>query len=191
MANVIKKIKTNNNSEASRIGANAGDIDYQNNDSYNSRKTLIEVIGTDLKDETLSQRISNNENNILNIITLNNNQAQQILILQNENIEMIRNLQDLTERLQNLENLQTQQAKTKLISQIFWDTAGGRNLRDILGPIENMPTSSIRSWLERLQQKLLNIDTTNVWHSIVNNDLIPPGGDDHIYFEDQNNNYEP
>lgn len=191
MANVIKKIKTNNNSEASRIGANAGDIDYQNNDSYNSRKTLIEVIGTDLKDETLSQRISNNENNILNIITLNNNQAQQILILQNENTEMIRNLQDLTERLQNLKNLQTQQAKTKLISQIFWDTAGGRNLRDILGPIENMPTSSIRSWLERLQQKLLNIDTTNVWHSIVNNDLIPPGGDDHIYFEDQNNNYEP
>ncbi len=145
--NVIKTIKTQDSNTTYRIGADAQDVDY------NNEKNLIQVIGTQLTNNSLSERIEINEDNINSAISNINYLIAQVatIITNNEGIlNQIENLENTCSELNS--NIQSITTPT-LVNKIIWDVANKRTLRAVLGPLEKMPYNSVRAWLERLENQ--------------------------------------
>lgn len=158
--NIIKTLKTQDLNTTFRIGADAQDIDY------NNEKNLYEVIGEQLTENSLSNRIETNEDNINTLTDITNQLTTEIsnILSNNENISIqLENLENNYQTLNN--NIQSITLPT-LVSQIIWDVAGNKNLRTILGALENMAYSSVRDWLESLENKTANLTQVNTWNSI-------------------------
>ncbi len=156
--NVIKTIKTQDLNTTYRIGADAQDIDY------NGNKNLTQIIGNQLTNEPLSERIETNENNISSLTSNLNYLTTQIanIIANNESMsDQIENLENVCSELNS--NIQTITMPT-LINKIIWDTANNRTLRAVLGPLENMPFNSVRDWLNSLESNSNSREL--VWTSI-------------------------
>ena len=154
--NVIKTIKTQDSNTTYRIGADAQDIDY------NNEKNLIQVIGTQLTNDSLSERIEINEDNINSAISNINYLIAQVatIITNNEGIlNQIENLGNTCSELNS--NIQSITTPT-LVNKIIWDVANKRTLRAVLGPLENMPYNSVRAWLERLENQTKDL----TWQAI-------------------------
>lgn len=162
---VIKKIRLSDSNDEFKIGADAQDIDY------NENIKLTEVIGNNLNEVPLSERIQSNENFIADLTDAFNEVSLQILNLntfvetQNQKIQQ---LQEENEDLA-LKILKLKQPTTA--NSIEWSNTVHMNLREILGNLVNVPYGSVRNWLENLQNKNINNGSNNngnnvLWHSI-------------------------
>lgn len=160
----IKKIKTQNTQDIFRIGADAQDIDYKDSDLYDSGKNLLEIIGTNIKESSLSDRISTNENTLEELQSSIYNLDERIAELNNNTT--LNSIEELQSNYNLLMNRVAQIAIPNLVNKILWDTAGQKNLREILGNLENMPYATLRLWLQALTSQLNTFNSLK-WHSIL------------------------
>lgn len=163
---VIKLIKTQN-SETFRIGADAQDIDY------NENVKLTEVIGNNLNETSLSERIQNSENSITNLINTFNDISLQIAALITQTETQDQKIQQLQTEKNNLVLEVLELKQPALVKNIEWDAMNHTNLREILGNLVNVPYGSVRNWLENLQNQNI-VKHSNMWHSIADTEEQTP-----------------
>lgn len=129
------------------IGADAENI------KWNDDISIKDVIGKNIDtNQTIDERLSDVAGSV--------NTLQQNSLIQDNKINQ---LQDKTEDLQNtissadIPTLKTQidQLKNKTnnlpVRNIKWDITPPRNLKDVLGNLDNMPYPTLRDWLESLE----------------------------------------
>lgn len=129
------------------IGANAENVEW------NDDISIKDVIGKNIDtNKTIDERLSDVAGSV--------NTLQQNSLIQDNKINQ---LQDKTEDLQNtissadIPTLKTQidQLKNKTnnlpVRNIKWDITPPRNLKDVLGNLDNMPYPTLRDWLESLE----------------------------------------
>lgn len=170
---IIKQISTDTDTYS--IGADAVNIDWDEEGTI----SLVDVIGSNINTETsistkitaINELLSDLQQNV-NDLTLNNTMIQAL----SENIVSF-----LT-TLEQIKNNQEETINTKLqnkkfpVGNIQWEYSD-RNLREILGDLNNIPTDSVRKWLDFLASKK---EKTNTWRTISedltleSNDLIEP-----------------
>jgi len=129
--NIIKEIALENSQASYQIGADAQNIDY--NVGENDTRSLTEIIGNNINESSLSERISDNENLLTTLITSFNNLNTQVI----NNIEKVSEqdtkFKTLVQQYTNVLNKISSITSPSFVSQIIWDTANNRSLREVLG----------------------------------------------------------
>ena len=122
-------------------------------DNFFTRNENLDEILTSIEETQRQERTL-----IDHCLTLEANIQQKIV-----EINKIKN--EIKQAQNDINNLKT---NNLLVTKVVWDAAEYRTLRQILGPIEDMPVNTIRDWLNRLEQR---ITVRNVWSEIGNNDI--------------------
>ena len=112
---------------------------------WNENTDLIDVIGEDINTTTsIDQKI----------IDINS----AIISIQNDltNLKTLINSTDISILKQDVTTLKTQSIP---VTKIQWDVSPIRNLKQVLGNLDNLPYSNLRLWLQQLEKK-------TVWEKI-------------------------
>ena len=112
---------------------------------WDENTDLIDVIGEDINTTTsIDQKI----------IDINS----AIISIQNDlaNLKTLINSTDISILKQDVTTLKTQSIP---ITKIQWDVPPIRNLKQVLGNLDNLPYSNLRLWLQQLEKK-------TVWEKI-------------------------
>lgn len=112
---------------------------------WDENTDLIDVIGEDINTTTsIDQKI----------IDINS----AIVSIQNDlaNLKTLINSTDISILKQDVTTLKTQSIP---ITKIQWDVPPIRNLKQVLGNLDNLPYSNLRLWLQQLEKK-------TVWEKI-------------------------
>lgn len=135
----------------------------------------VDCEGTNLKDALGDNFFTRNENLDEILTSIEETQRQERTLIDHcltleaniqQKIAEINKIKNKIKQAQNdINNLKT---NNLLVTKVVWDAAEYRTLRQILGPIEDMPVNTIRDWLNRLEQR---ITVRNVWSEIGNNDI--------------------
>lgn len=167
--NVIKEIistqagEENNENpqyDTFQIGADAQNIDFPNG------QNLLEIIGNIAENEQISpgllDRISTNEDWIEILKQYYNDLNLNIEGLINSNAMQNENINNIQSDLNTLSAEITENTMPYSVDKIIWDNPSPRTLRAILGNLQNMPYSSVRSWLQALTSEVNPL----IWHSL-------------------------
>lgn len=170
--NVIKEIistqagEENNENpqyDTFQIGADAQNIDFPNG------QNLLEIIGNIAENEQISpgllDRISTNEDWIEILKQYYNDLNLNIEGLINSNAMQNENINNIQSDLNTLSTEITENTMPYSVDKIIWDNTNPRTLRAILGNLQNMPYSSVRSWLQALTPNLSEFNPL-IWHSL-------------------------
>lgn len=112
---------------------------------WDENTDLIDVIGEDINTTTsIDQKI----------IDINS----AIISIQNDlaNLNTLINSTDISILKQDVTTLKTQSIP---VTKIQWDVPPIRNLKQVLGNLDNLPYSNLRLWLQQLEKK-------TVWEKI-------------------------
>lgn len=112
---------------------------------WDENTDLIDVIGEDINTTTsIDQKI----------IDINS----AIISIQNDlaNLKTLINSTDISILKQDVTTLKTQSIP---VTKIQWDVSPIRNLKQVLGNLDNLPYSNLRLWLQQLEKK-------TVWEKI-------------------------
>lgn len=112
---------------------------------WDENTDLIDVIGEDINTTTsIDQKI----------IDINS----AIISIQNDlaNLNTLINSTDISILKQDVTTLKTQSIP---VTKIQWDVSPVRNLKQVLGNLDNLPYSNLRLWLQQLEKK-------TVWEKI-------------------------
>lgn len=112
---------------------------------WDENTDLIDVIGEDINTTTsIDQKI----------IDINS----AIISIQNDlaNLKTLMNSTDISILKQDVTTLKTQSIP---VTKIQWDVSPVRNLKQVLGNLDNLPYSNLRLWLQQLEKK-------TVWEKI-------------------------
>ena len=112
---------------------------------WDENTDLIDVIGEDINTTTsIDQKI----------IDINST----IVSIQNDlaNLKTLMNSTDISILKQDVTTLKTQSIP---VTKIQWDVSPIRNLKQVLGNLDNLPYSNLRLWLQQLEKK-------TVWEKI-------------------------
>lgn len=112
---------------------------------WDENTDLIDVIGEDINTTTsIDQKI----------IDINS----AIISIQNDlaNLKTLINSTDISILKQDVTTLKTQSIP---VTKIQWDVSPVRNLKQVLGNLDNLPYSNLRLWLQQLEKK-------TVWEKI-------------------------
>lgn len=112
---------------------------------WDENTDLIDIIGEDINTTTsIDQKI----------IDINST----IVSIQNDlaNLNTLINSTDISILKQDVTTLKTQSIP---VTKIQWDVSPVRNLKQVLGNLDNLPYSNLRLWLQQLEKK-------TVWEKI-------------------------
>lgn len=112
---------------------------------WDENTDLIDIIGEDINTTTsIDQKI----------IDINS----AIISIQNDlaNLKTLINSTDISILKQDVTTLKTQSIP---VTKIQWDVSPVRNLKQVLGNLDNLPYSNLRLWLQQLEKK-------TVWEKI-------------------------
>lgn len=112
---------------------------------WDENTDLIDIIGEDINTTTsIDQKI----------IDINS----AIVSIQNDlaNLKTLMNSTDISILKQDVTTLKTQSIP---VTKIQWDVSPVRNLKQVLGNLDNLPYSNLRLWLQQLEKK-------TVWEKI-------------------------
>lgn len=112
---------------------------------WDENTDLIDIIGEDINTTTsIDQKI----------IDINST----IISIQNDlaNLKTLMNSTDISILKQDVTTLKTQSIP---VTKIQWDVPPVRNLKQVLGNLDNLPYSNLRLWLQQLEKK-------TVWEKI-------------------------
>lgn len=112
---------------------------------WDENTDLIDIIGEDINTTTsIDQKI----------IDINST----IVSIQNDlaNLKTLINSTDISILKQDVTTLKTQSIP---VTKIQWDVSPIRNLKQVLGNLDNLPYSNLRLWLQQLEKK-------TVWEKI-------------------------
>lgn len=142
--NLITHLTINN--ESHPIGAEAENVAWDNS------KNLKQIIGEEINtDSSIDDKLNSISDEIESISSQSISQQSQLALLEN-NVQILQqkisnlNSSDITNSI--IQQLTKNLLKNIPVRNIKWDTLPPRNLKEILGNLDNMPYSTLRDWLE-------------------------------------------